>query len=40
MRRYGLGDDQWERIARLLPGTASDVGVSAADNRLLVEAVL
>lgn len=40
MRRYALRDDQWERIEHLLPGKASDVGVTAADNRLFVEAVL
>ena len=41
MRRYGLRDDQWERIKDLLPGgKAGDVGVTAADNRLFVEAVL
>jgi len=40
MRRYGLRDDQWERIAGLLPGRAGSVGVTAADNRLFVEAVL
>jgi transposase len=40
MRRYALRDDQWERIELLLPGKASDVGVTARDNRLFVEAVL
>ena len=40
MRRYGLRDDQWERIAGSLPGRAGSVGVTAADNRLFVEAVL
>ena len=40
MRRYGLRDDQWERIAHLLPGREGHVGVTAADNRLFVEAVL
>src|ERR687897_1428345 len=40
MRRYGLGDDQWERIRDLLPGRAGHVGVTARDNRLFVEAVL
>lgn len=40
MRRYALRDDQWERIEQLLPGKASDVGVTARDNRLFVEAVL
>ena len=40
MRRYGLRDDQWMRIEDLLPGKKSDVGVTAANNRLFVEAVL
>jgi len=34
MRRYGLRDDQWERICDLLPGQQGHVGVTAADNRL------
>ena len=40
MRRYGLRDDEWERIKDMLPGRAGHVGVTAKDNRLLVEAVL
>lgn len=40
MRRYALRDDQWERIKDLLPGRATDRGVTARDNRLFVEAVL
>jgi transposase len=40
MRRYSLRDDQWERIADLLPGRQGHVGVTAKDNRLFVEAVL
>src|SRR5215212_1516979 len=40
MRRYGLRDDQWERIRDLLPGRVGHVGVTAKDNRLFVEAVL
>ncbi|WP_084758340.1 IS5 family transposase, partial [Komagataeibacter intermedius] len=40
MRRYGLRDDQWERIKDLLPGRDGHVGGTAADNRLFVEAVL
>src|SRR5487761_744432 len=40
MRRYGVRDDQWERIRDLLPGQEGHVGVTAADNRLFVEAVL
>jgi transposase len=39
-RRYGLRDDQWERIKNLLPGRKESVGVTAKDNRLFVEAVL
>ena len=39
-RRYALRDDQWERIKELLPGKDGDVGVTAKDNRLFVEAVL
>ena len=34
MRRYGLRDDQWERICDLLPGRKGHVGVTAKDNRL------
>ena len=40
MRRFGLRDDQWERIEGLLPGREGSIGVTAADNRLFVEAVL
>ena len=40
MDRYGLRDDQWERIRDLLPGREGTVGVTAADNRLFVDAVL
>ena len=40
MRRYGLGDDQWDRIKDLLPGREGYVGVTAKDNLLFVEAVL
>jgi transposase len=40
MRRYGLRDDQWDRIQNLLPGRPGTVGVTASDNRLFVEAVL
>ena len=38
--RYALRDDQWARIADLLPGREGTVGVTAKDNRLFVEAVL
>jgi len=40
MRRYGIRDDQWKRIAPLLPGKSSDPGRTAADNRLFVDGVL
>ena len=39
-RRYGLRDDQWERIKDWLPGRKGHVGVTARDNRLFIEAVL
>jgi transposase len=40
MPRLNLRDDQWERIAHLLPGKPGDRGRTAANNRLFVEAVL
>jgi transposase len=40
MRRHGLRDDQWDRVKDLLPGQPGSVGVTAADNRGFVEAVL
>ena len=40
MRRYGLRDDQWDRIKDFLPGREGHVGGTATDNRLFVEAVL
>ena len=40
VKRYGLRDDQWERMEGLLPGRAGTVGRPAEDNRLLIEAVL
>ena len=40
MRRYALRNDQWEKIEPLLLGKKGDVGVTAKDNRLFVEAVL
>ena len=39
-RRHALRDDQWERIKDILPGQPRDVGVTAKDNRLFVEAIL
>jgi transposase len=38
--RSVLSDAQWERVAPLLPGKASDPGRSGADNRGFLEAVL
>jgi len=40
MARRVLRNDQWERIAPLLPGKATDCGVTAKDNRQFLEAVL
>jgi transposase len=40
MERFGLRDDQWERIKDSLPGRAGHVGGTALDNRLFVEAIL
>lgn len=40
MDRNVLRDDQWKRIALLLPGKIGDPGRSAGDNRLFMEAVL
>jgi putative transposase len=38
--RYELSDAQWERIAPLLPGKATDPGRTGADNRLFLNGVL
>ena len=38
--RYGLRDDQWERIKDLLPGREDTVGVTAKNNRGFVEGVI
>lgn len=40
VQRFRMRDDQWNRIKDLLPGQETTVGVTAADNRLFVEAVL
>ncbi|RWQ13722.1 MULTISPECIES: IS5 family transposase [unclassified Mesorhizobium] len=40
MRRYGLRDDQWDRVKDFLPAREGHVGGTAQDNRLFVEAVL
>ncbi len=36
----GLTDGMWQAIREFLPGKAGDPGVTAADNRLFVEAIL
>ena len=38
--RFVVDDETWARVAALLPGKASDRGVTARDNRLFLEAVL
>ena len=40
MERFGLHNDQWDRIKDVLPGREGHVGGRADDNRLFVEAVL
>ena len=40
MKRWVLKDEQWERVAPLLPGKIGDPGRSGSDNRLFLEAVL
>ena len=40
MNRWILKDEQWERVAPLLPGKAGDPGRTGSDNRLFLEAVL
>jgi hypothetical protein len=40
VQRYGLRDDQWERIEAMLPGRKGSAGRPAGNNRLFVEAVL
>ena len=40
IHRYDLDDRKWEKIKPLLPGKQGDVGRSAHDNRLFVNAVL
>ena len=39
-KRYELTQAQWERIAPLLPGKASDPGRTGGDNRLFVNGCL
>jgi transposase len=38
--RVVLSDEQWERVAPLLPGKATDPGATAKDNRFFLEGVL
>ena len=40
MDRSVLSDEQWARVAPLLPGKPGDPGRSGTDNRLFLEAVL
>ena len=40
VRRYGMRDDQWEKIEGLLLGREETAEVTAKNNRLFVEAVL
>lgn len=40
IKRYEFNDRQWDRIAPMLPGKASDPGRTATDNRLFVNGVL
>ncbi len=39
MRRHEIEQSAWERIEPLLPGRPGDAGVTAADNRLFINAV-
>ena len=39
-KRYELSDEQWRRIADLLPGKVGDPGRSGDDNRRFVNGVL
>lgn len=39
-KRYALTDEHWERIKGFLPGLAGQLGATARDNRLFVDAVL
>jgi transposase len=38
--RHAISDEDFERIKDLLPGKATDPGVTARDNRLFLDAVL
>ena len=39
-QRFVVTDELWEKLEPLLPGKATDSGVTAQDNRLFLEAVL
>lgn len=39
MHRHEISQSAWERIENLLPGRPGDVGVTAANNRLFINAV-
>jgi transposase len=38
--RLVIADEVWDKVSPHLPGKATDCGVTAADNRLFLEAVL
>ncbi len=40
LRRHEIKDEDWRRIADLLPGQPGQPGVNAKDNRLFIDAVL
>jgi transposase len=40
LRRHEIKDEDWERIADLLPGQPGQPGVTAKDNRLFLNAGL
>lgn len=40
IKRYELSEAQWQTIAPMLPGKASDPGRTAGDNRLFINGVL
>jgi putative transposase len=40
MIRHRLTDEQWERIAQLIPGKPGDPGRTGDDNRLFVDAIV
>ena len=39
-KSHALRDDKWERIKDILFSQPGDIGITAKDNRLFVEAVL